>query len=95
MAEATRTQQSMSWWAPGTDLFALSEPFNGHDHVAVTVAPTGTSVMPATERGASTPDPNGFGLVAHRTWYPPIPHAEALAELGYTLTTTAPQEADQ
>ncbi|WP_285189966.1 hypothetical protein [Rhodococcus sp. MEB041] len=85
MATAALVQESMSWWAPGTNLYALSEPFNGHDHIAITKVPTGTSVIPATETGASVADPNGFGLMAHRTWYPPIEHSQALAELGYEV----------
>lgn len=84
MATATFVDVPLDNWPAGTKLFTLSEPFNGNDTIAVTVQPTGTLVIPATETGANIPDPNGLGFIAHRTWYPPIEHVQALAELGYT-----------
>ncbi|RRQ26327.1 hypothetical protein DK926_18980 [Rhodococcus sp. Eu-32] len=85
MATATLVEESMSWWQPGTNLYRLSEPFQGKEYVAVTVAPTGTAVMPATESGASVAAPNEIGLVAYRSEYPPIPHDEMLQRLGYQV----------
>lgn len=85
MATATLVEESMPWWQPGTNLYQLSEPMHGNDHIAVTVAPTGTAVIPATANGASVAAPNEMGLVAFRTEYPPISHADMLAALGYEV----------
>lgn len=89
MADATFIDLPLENWAPGTRLYRLSEPFHGNDAIAISRQATGTLVLPATETGANIPDPNGMGFIAHRTWYPPIDHEQALTELGYTLIQEA------
>lgn len=89
MASATFIDLPLENWPAGTQIYSLSEPFNGNDAIAISVHATGTLVIPATEAGANVPDPNGMGFIAHRTWYPPIDHEQALTELGFTLIQEA------
>ncbi len=85
MASATFIDLPLENWPAGTQIYSLSEPFNGNDAVAITKQATGTLVIPATAEGANVPDPNGMGFIAHRTWYPPISHEQALADIGYSI----------
>lgn len=100
MADAIVIEENSACWQATTNIYRLDPPREGVDHVAVCVSTEPhctdeTIVFAATETGAARPHPDtGRWWILAR--YPDdTPHEQALAELGYTLTTTAPQEATQ
>jgi hypothetical protein len=92
---ATRVHRSvpnfMGNWGPELEprLYKLDPPLDGHSYVAVLVCDFPgvgldcTDVFAAHANGAAVPHPGG-GLAPQRR-YPLISHAEALAQMGYTV----------
>ncbi|ORI13420.1 hypothetical protein [Rhodococcus sp. 1168] len=89
MPTATLIEESMSWWQPGTNLYRLSKPLDGHEWIAISVPQNAydsdATVHPSTAYGASVADHDGNGLVPLRR-YPDLTHAETLLAIGYEVT---------
>jgi hypothetical protein len=76
-------------WPGDCHIYELSEPHEGHAHIAVSVFDenevTVTLVMPTTAEGAQVP--NEAGALYALTQLPQTTHADALGALGYQETT--------
>lgn len=76
-------------WPGDCHIYALTEPYEGHSHIAVSVfdenETTVTLVLPTTADGAQVP--NEAGALYALTQLPQTDHAAALSALGYQETT--------
>ncbi|WP_037159670.1 hypothetical protein [Rhodococcoides fascians] len=87
-----------NWTGDSSDahLFKLDPPLDGHFFVAVlvldypSVGLDRTDVFAALGNGGAVPHPGG-GLAPQRS-YRLMSHAQALAELGYTVSTTESED---
>lgn len=77
-------------WPGDCHIYALTEPYEGHAHIAVSVfaenETTVTLVLPATVEGYQVPNEAG-GLYA-LTQLPQTTHADALTAIGYSIEET-------
>lgn len=86
---ATLIDVDTTSWPGDCRIYALTEPYEGHSHIAVSVfdenETTVTLVLPTTPEGAQVP--NEAGALYALTQLPQTAHADALAALGYQETT--------
>lgn len=91
MPTATCLEENVSTCQPTTHLYALSEPYQDHTHVLVTVSTMphcedDTYVFASTANGGAIPDPetNSFWVLAH--FADNTTHSDALGSLGYEVS---------
>lgn len=92
MKSARCIEKNVSTCQPTTHLYELSEPYNDHSYVLVTVSTLphcadDTHVLASTSNGGALPDPEtgSFWVLAY---FPDdTSHAAALSSLGYEVVS--------
>jgi hypothetical protein len=82
-------ENHISWVSTETNIYRLDEPYQGHDHIAVSRHEVeygqwqnaGTEIIGCLQDGSI----DGDEVIAVYQTYEPLTFAEALARIGYSL----------